>query len=460
MQKIVTIFGLSALVLFFHFSVFAQSPGADSLTESASLEQCVAYAIKNQAAYRQTVMDQDIADHNVKAQLAGWSPQVSTQYYLQHYFQVPYSYLGALTSLAGPGPGGAPADPYRRFGAPNNSYLLFQVDQTLFSGDLLLASKGAKYTRLQAQQNAESAQIALISDVSKAFYDVLLTKKQLNVLEEDVLRQQKLLKDSYNQYMSGVLDKIDYKRTSISLNNTLSQKKGIQESVKYKTTYLKQLMGYPSDRSISLEFDTVAMLQKTSLDTLQPLNYENRIEYRLLKTQKQLNTLNAQYYNYTALPTVTALANYNFAYLNPQFSELYSQNLSNSQVAVRATMPLFQGGRRIQNLKRAKLQTKRVQLGMDYTKSQIQTQYDQSMGVYKTSLNDFNIQNENLKTAKEVYAIVKRQYDQGIKAYLDVITSETDLRNSEMNYLNALYNVLSAKLDVQRSLGTLNTSTY
>ena len=36
------------------------------------------------------------------------------------------------------------------------------------------------------------------------------------------------------------------------------------------------------------------------------------------------------------------------------------------------------------------------------------------------------------------------------------ITSETDLRLARINYYNALYQVLSNKIDVQRALGQLN----
>jgi outer membrane protein TolC len=42
-----------------------------------------------------------------------------------------------------------------------------------------------------------------------------------------------------------------------------------------------------------------------------------------------------------------------------------------------------------------------------------------------------------------------------VKAYLDLITSETDLRTAQVNYSNALYEVLSSKLDVEKALGSI-----
>jgi len=47
------------------------------------------------------------------------------------------------------------------------------------------------------------------------------------------------------------------------------------------------------------------------------------------------------------------------------------------------------------------------------------------------------------------------QYQQGIKAYLDVIIAEGDLRTSQLNLYTALYQLLQSKIDVQKALGTL-----
>ena len=60
------------------------------------------------------------------------------------------------------------------------------------------------------------------------------------------------------------------------------------------------------------------------------------------------------------------------------------------------------------------------------------------------------MQRENIDLAEDVYNTIQLQYRSGIKTYLDVIIAESDLRSTQVNYLNALYQVLSSKLDVQR----------
>ena len=65
------------------------------------------------------------------------------------------------------------------------------------------------------------------------------------------------------------------------------------------------------------------------------------------------------------------------------------------------------------------------------------------------------MQHDNLDLATDVYNTIYLQYKAGVKTYLEVIIAESDLRTTQVNYLNALYQVLSSKLDVEKALGTL-----
>ena len=52
--------------------------------------------------------------------------------------------------------------------------------------------------------------------------------------------------------------------------------------------------------------------------------------------------------------------------------------------------------------------------------------------------------------------MVSLQYREGIKTYLDVIVAQSDLRTAELNYFNALFNVLASKIDLEKALGILS----
>ncbi len=92
---------------------------------------------------------------------------------------------------------------------------------------------------------------------------------------------------------------------------------------------------------------------------------------------------------------------------------------------------------------------------MDYLKSEINSEYTLALSNYISSLNEMRIAKKNITIAKNIFNTVKLQYDKGIKAYLEVIVSETDLRTAELNYLNILFRVLTSKMDLEKALGVI-----
>jgi outer membrane protein TolC len=110
---------------------------------------------------------------------------------------------------------------------------------------------------------------------------------------------------------------------------------------------------------------------------------------------------------------------------------------------------------RLENVNKAKLQYQRLQLGMDYLKSEINSEYTMALSEYVSNLNEMRVAKNNINIAKDIFNTVKLQYDKGIKAYLEVIVSETDLRTAELNYLNILYRVLSSKMDLEKASGDI-----
>jgi outer membrane protein TolC len=86
----------------------------------------------------------------------------------------------------------------------------------------------------------------------------------------------------------------------------------------------------------------------------------------------------------------------------------------------------------------------------------VNAEYSAAMSAYKGNLANYLALKENLALAREVYDVINLQYRSGVKTYLEVINSETDLRSAQINYYNSLYNLLASKIDVEQALGQLN----
>jgi outer membrane protein TolC len=416
--------------------LFAQSVSDTVVT----LKQCVDFALRNQPAVRQASIDEAINEKNIKIGLADWLPQVSSSNQYQRYFK------------------GGPLVPGEAAGANINEFssLGLQASQVIYNNEVLQAAKAAKYSRQYYKQNTLSSQINVVSDVSKAFFDVLLSQKQLDILNEDIVRLQRSLKDAYNRYLAGVVDKTDYKQATISLNNSIATRKQTVEAINSKLAYLKQIMGISKEHNLVLSYDSTRYEQESSIDTLQKLDVNNRIEYRLLATQRNLADVNVSYYKWGFLPSVAAQGVYNLYYLSNRFSDLYSQSFPNAYLGLTLDLPIFQGTKRLQNLSKARLQVDRTNLDIENLANTINTEYVQALADYKSNYTNWQLIKQNVDLAKDVYKVVSLQYREGIKTYLDVIVAQSDLRTAELNYYNALFQLLSSKIDLEKALGTLN----
>jgi outer membrane protein len=431
---------LLAITLLFSIRGYSQTPASDSLLQQATLQNVIQYALKKQPVVQQSLIDEKTTELQIKSKLADWYPQVNFNYFYQHTFDVQTTVFD-----------GTP----RQIGVTNNSGFQFSASQSIFNRDVLLASRTKGDVRQQAKQQTENTKIDVVVNVSKAFYDVLATEQQIKVVNENIVRLEKSLKDARAQYDAGIVDKTDYKRATIALNNAKASKKTNEEALKAKTEYLKALMNYPETGSLAIMYDSASLENEIALDTMQSVEYSRRIEYQQLQTQRRLLEANVKYNKWDFIPSLSANGAYNLNYLNNDFGKLYNQSFPNSYAGLTLGFPIFQGGKRKYNIRLAEWQLKRTDLDIVSLKNSVNTEYTTAMANYKSSLSNYQAVKENVLLAQEVYDVINLQYRSGIKTYLEVVNAEADLRTSQINYFNALYQVLTGKIDVQRSLGEL-----
>ena len=432
------------MIPIFSYSQPGRSPERASSDETFTRAACVHYAMEHSPLLQQTRLDQDIVQKEVANSLSGWLPQVSLDAGLVNNMDKP--------NVVFPNEQGEPV--VREIGVTYQSNATATATQTLFSNDVLAAARAAPLVRRQAHQTTYAARIDLYVEVSKAFFDLLTTQDQINILSEDLQRLQKNVKDARIRYENGINDPVDYKQATIQRNNTRAQLVSAQESLTYYRAVLKQRMGYPTDQPLKITYDPNELRQEATLDSLPPPAYRSRIEYLLLETQAGLLSADINRYRWGFLPRLSAFFNYQFGYFNEAFAPLYDRSFTSSQVGLRVSIPLFEGASRIYSLQTAKLRAERLGYARTDLQNQIETEYAQATAAYRSAYANWQLQQENEQLAREVYQTIQLQYDEGIIPYLEVIQAETDLRSAQLNTSNALLRVLSGKVDVQRAIGT------
>jgi len=421
---------------------------SESFADSVSINECISYALKHQPLVNQLKIDEKIADQDIKISLADWFPQINSGAGYQNYLKQPVSVFPNFSDPAGP-------KINVTTGVKNYSNLQFSAGQKLLSNDLISASRTAKFYRQQVKQTGQKEAIQLVADISKAFYDVLLSQQMLSIINDEIDRLTVSLKDALTFFKNGLKDKIDYSRATMALNSARSQKVSMTNSIIAKLAYLKQLMGYPEEKPLFLKKTIDEMKEEIMIDTLKGIRYSDRIEYKLLETDIRLQKLLVGYNRLSFLPSMSAYANYNIIYQNDDFGQLYSKSFPNSSVGLSLSLPIIEGGKRMHELEKSKLTFDRLALDTLNLRNEINTEYVQALASYRSNLAAYNLTSQTMDIARDVYNTVLSQYREGIKPYLELIISETDLKTAQLNNLNSLIMLMFSKIDVDKASGRI-----
>ena len=442
------IFGLLAF-LSIAIPAQAQQEGSSDSVRSMTLDDCIDYALKHQPYINQAQINVSITRANNAINLAGWLPQVNVSANALHYNQLPTSFTPNTDST---GPATIPT----HNGISNTFIPELTASQTIFNPQLLFAAKSAPLYVKQSEQIRDSMKIYIISLVSKSFYNLLLTLEQIHVLKEDTARLDRNVMDTYHQFVGGIVDETDYDEAVITLNNSKAQLRQSTENITPLYATLKQTMGFPPRRQFNVAFDTAQMIREIAFDTTQQLQFDRRIEFQELQTTKRIQHIATNYYALAFLPTISVEYNYFYEYENSHASDLFGSAYPYSYFGLGLNIPIFTGFARTNNLRKSRLQERYYDWEEVALRSDIYTQYTTALANYKGNLYNWQLLKDNVSRAENAYRIVTLQYKEGIVAYLNVIVAESNLITAQIGYINALFQLLSSRIDLQKSLGDIS----
>ena len=127
-------------------------------------------------------------------------------------------------------------------------------------------------------------------------------------------------------------------------------------------------------------------------------------------------------------------------------------------VGVKLNVPLFSGLQRHYQIQQAKLDMMKIENGFSSMKSGIDLEIRQASISYRNALKSLEAQKENMELASNIARVTKIKYEQGVGSNLEVVDAESSLKEAQINYYDALYEALIAKVDLDKAYGKLNVS--
>ncbi|MDD1444320.1 TolC family protein, partial [Dolichospermum sp. ST_sed3] len=123
-------------------------------------------------------------------------------------------------------------------------------------------------------------------------------------------------------------------------------------------------------------------------------------------------------------------------------------------------IPLFSGLQRTYQTQQEKLSLLKVENSFTSLKQGIDLSIQQNSIVFKNAVETFRSQRENMELADRVARITKIKYEQGVGSNIEVTDAESSLRESQVNYYNALFDAIVAKIDLDKAYAKIDPSQY
>jgi outer membrane protein len=417
-----------------------------------SIQQCVDFAHQHNAQVKNAILDLQIQQQSNKATTAGALPSISGTASTTDYFQTPVTLVPA--EFFGGAPGTYQALSFlQQYNASGG----LQLNQVLFDGQVFVGLQARKASIDYQQKAVDITEENIKVNIYKVYYQLVVSKTQMEQIDANVARAEKLLNDTKALYQNGFSEKLDVDKATVQLANIETQKLSTQITIANGYLGLKYLLGMPIKDSVALTDKFTEEDIKSGVLDDSIYRYEDRNDYQSLAITRKLNEYNIKRYKYNYLPTANLVGAYQKnAYSNTY--DFFGKNAtwySTSYAQLNINVPIFSGFAKNANLKKARLQLQQVQNQMEYLKVSIDNDVEQSKNKFRSAITTMDFQKRNMALAESVYNQTKKKFESGVASNTDVTNAQTDFITAQTNYINALYDAVVAKVDYNKATGRL-----
>lgn len=416
-----------------------------------TIQQCVDYAYKNNVQVKNALLNIQVQQQTNRDITSAALPTVSGTLSGNDYLQLPVSLLPGEFFGSAPGTF-IPV----RFGVKYNASATLQLQQLLFDGQVFIGLQARKTSMEFQAKNKEVTEEMIKTNIYKIYYQLVVSKTQIDLLDANISRLSKLEHDTKELYKNGFAEKLDLDKIAVQVANLETEKLKALNSIDLGYMGLKTLLGMPVTDSLVLvdKLTEDQISRDFTLDTA--YNYSDRKDYQYLSLGKKLNEFNIKRYQLSYLPTVSLSGSYTKNAQRNKFDFFGKGDwFTTSFIGLNISIPIFDGFGKDARIKKARFELKQTENQLDNLKLTIDNEVAQSRVNFRTAIATMNFQKKNMQLAESVYNQTKKKYEVGTGSNTEITAAQTDLVTAQTNYISALYSAIIARVDYLKAIGKL-----
>ena len=305
-----------------------------------------------------------------------------------------------------------------------------------------------------AMESARSSKLELVNQVKQAYYTYLLAKQSHDVLQrsyKNLEASNQLVTNSFNQ---GLVSEFEKLRSDVALQNQRPSVSSAEKASRLAAMRLKILLGMDVNEPVIFD-GQLSDYEQSVLSASMPSQSDIDLAYNSALRQMDLSIQELEQSKKiimgSSMPMLALAGAFQYSGMGDDGTKF--ANYPYSYVALSLQVPIIswvstsykmkQSDLNIQNLRDQKLDTERnIRLGVQSCINDIQQ-----------AIEDIAADRETMMQAQKAYDIAKKQYEVGMNTWLDLSTAELTLTSTELTYCQSIYNYLTAKAQLDATLG-------
>lgn len=305
-----------------------------------------------------------------------------------------------------------------------------------------------------AVEKARSSRLEMVTQVKQAYFQVLFAKESAKVYKEvydNALANYEKIKLRYDVKSASELD---LARSLTTLANAIPNMYDSQNAVTLALWQLKAVMGVDLDLNIDTEGELHDYADEMNiLYREDELSLEHNSSLRQLAIQAEQLASSVKSAQYAYLPSLSVGFAYQYSAMANDFEFSNYRWTPYSYVGFTLSIPIFSGGKRLNNVRSAKVQATELDLQRVETERQLKISIRQNINSMESAMRSFEAADKALESARKSYDITLASYEVGGSTYTDLSDAQLALTQASLTAGQAIYNYLTAKASLEGVLG-------
>ena len=317
----------------------------------------------------------------------------------------------------------------------------FEIEQPLFNMDGIHMRKAARSKMNAVELQSLRTKDYMKLEVTKAFMQLQLAYKAVAVLEsaKNAALANKKLAD--NNFKQGYLQKADVLLVDIHVTEVENQFQNAKSNIKNASDYLTYLMG-ETKGNILKPIDQL----KADLD-LDIYNNSFSIERTDIEAMQESTEAYNQMYKASKtgyVPRLNAFGSYEM-----YDKDIFKANSGGYLVGAQLSWNLFEGYKRVGQTQQTKAEFNKASLNLDEYKSKSELEFNKAKRQLKDAENKLHLTQLAVEQSSEALRIRTNRFEQGLEKSSDLLISETQYLQKQIEYLQTVFNYNFTKTYVE-----------